>query len=129
MGQIIERSAKILEVEIHSDATVEIARRSRGTPRICNSLLRRVRDFAQIKGNGKIDLEIAQFALNALNVDQHGLDEMDNRILSTIIDKFKWGPCRADYNFNSGWRGGWNHRRGLRTLFNHARFYGSNPQR
>ena len=92
LGQIIERSAKILEVEIHSDATVEIARRSRGTPRICNSLLRRVRDFAQIKGNGKIDLEIAQFALNALNVDQHGLDEMDNRILSTIIDKFSGGP-------------------------------------
>ena len=92
LGRIIKRSANILDVEIQPQATVEIARRSRGTPRICNALLRRVRDFAQIKGDGTIDLEIAQFALNALNVDKHGLDEMDNRILSTIIDKFKGGP-------------------------------------
>ena len=73
-------------------AALEIARRSRGTPRIANALLRRVRDFAQIKGNGKIDLNITQYSLDALNVDEHGLDEMDNRILSTIIDKFKGGP-------------------------------------
>ncbi len=74
------------------DAAEEISKRSRGTPRIANLLLRRVRDFAQIKGNGTIDLEIAQMALLALNVDKYGLDEMDNRILSAIIDKFKGGP-------------------------------------
>ena len=74
------------------EAAVEIAGRSRGTPRIANALLRRVRDFAQIKGNGKIDIEIARFALKALNVDAYGLDEMDNKILTTIIDKFKGGP-------------------------------------
>ena len=74
------------------EAAIEIAGRSRGTPRIANALLRRVRDFAQIKGNGKIDIEIAQFALKALNVDAFGLDEMDNKILTTIIDKFKGGP-------------------------------------
>jgi Holliday junction DNA helicase RuvB len=73
-------------------AAIEIAGRSRGTPRICNALLRRVRDFAQIKGNGTIDLEIARFGLKALNVDAHGLDEMDNKILSTLIDKFGGGP-------------------------------------
>lgn len=92
LGKIISRSCGILDIEITKDANLEISRRSRGTPRIANALLRRVRDFAQIKGDGTIDLEIAQFALNALNVDQHGLDEMDNRILSTIIDKFKGGP-------------------------------------
>ena len=74
------------------EAAIEIAGRSRGTPRIANALLRRVRDFAQIKGNGKIDIEIAKFALKALNVDAHGLDEMDNKILLTIIEKFKGGP-------------------------------------
>jgi len=79
-------------VEIAHNAAAEIARRSRGTPRIANLLLRRVRDFAQIKGNGSIDLEIAQYALAALQVDKNGLDEMDNRILSTIIDKFRGGP-------------------------------------
>lgn len=89
---IILRSAKILNVTINLDAAKEIARRSRGTPRIANALLRRVRDFAQVKGNGTIDLEIANYALSALNVDQNGLDEMDNKILSTIIDKFKGGP-------------------------------------
>lgn len=89
---IIHRSAEILNVPIDKTATAEIARRSRGTPRIANLLLRRVRDFAQIKGNGKIDLKISQYALAALNVDQHGLDEMDNKILMTIIDKFKGGP-------------------------------------
>ncbi len=89
---IIHRSAEILNVPIDTTATAEIARRSRGTPRIANLLLRRVRDFAQIKGNGKIDLKISQYALAALNVDQHGLDEMDNKILMTIIDKFKGGP-------------------------------------
>jgi holliday junction DNA helicase RuvB len=92
LERIIMRSAAILKVAIEPDATAEIARRSRGTPRIANLLLRRVRDFAQIKGNGKIDLKISQYALNALNVDKHGLDEMDNKILLTIIEKFKGGP-------------------------------------
>ncbi|MCR4857773.1 MAG: Holliday junction branch migration DNA helicase RuvB [Bacteroidales bacterium] len=92
LGKIIHRSADILNIPIHEDAAYEIASRSRGTPRIANLLLRRVRDFAQIKGDGIITLPITQIALKALNVDQHGLDEMDNRILSTIIDKFKGGP-------------------------------------
>lgn len=89
---IVQRSASILNVPISMEAAIEIAGRSRGTPRIANALLRRVRDFAQIKGNGSIDVNIAKFALEALNVDAHGLDEMDNKILSTIIDKFKGGP-------------------------------------
>jgi Holliday junction DNA helicase RuvB len=89
---IIIRSASILNVEIDDDAAFEIAGRSRGTPRIANLLLRRVRDFAQIKGDGRIDMKISKHALEALNVDQFGLDEMDNRILSTIIGKFKGGP-------------------------------------
>lgn len=89
---IIERSASIIKMPISMEAAIEIAGRSRGTPRIANALLRRVRDFAQIKGNGTIDIEIAQFALKALNVDAYGLDEMDNKILTTIIDKFKGGP-------------------------------------
>lgn len=89
---IVQRSASILNVPISMEAAVEIAGRSRGTPRIANALLRRVRDFAQIKGNGSIDIKIAKFALEALNVDAHGLDEMDNKILNTIIDKFKGGP-------------------------------------
>ena len=92
LTRIIKRAAGILKIEINPDAAFEIARRSRGTPRIANLLLRRVRDFAQIKGSGIIDYEITQVALAALNVDQHGLDEMDNKILSTIIDKFKGGP-------------------------------------
>jgi Holliday junction DNA helicase RuvB len=89
---IIKRSAGLLDVPIREDAAVEIARRSRGTPRIGNALLRRVRDFAQIKGDGNIDLAISRHALKALNVDANGLDEMDNRILLAIIDKFKGGP-------------------------------------
>lgn len=89
---IIERSARLLDVEIEHSAAEEISRRSRGTPRIANALLRRVRDFAQIKGNGKIDLPIARYSLEALNIDAHGLDEIDNKILSTIIDKFQGGP-------------------------------------
>ncbi|MBV2228327.1 MULTISPECIES: Holliday junction branch migration DNA helicase RuvB [Sphingobacterium] len=92
LTDIVMRSAQILKVPISEEGAYEIARRSRGTPRIANALLRRTRDFAQIKGNGSIDKAIAQFALNALNVDEHGLDEMDNRILSTIIEKFKGGP-------------------------------------
>jgi Holliday junction DNA helicase RuvB len=92
LTSIVKRSADILGSPIHEDAAFEIARRSRGTPRIANNLLRRTRDFAQIKGNGTITVDIAQFALNALDVDQNGLDEMDNRILNTIIDKFKGGP-------------------------------------
>jgi Holliday junction DNA helicase RuvB len=89
---IVQRSAGIIDIPISMEAAVEIAGRSRGTPRIANALLRRVRDFAQIKGNGNIDIKIARYALEALNVDAHGLDEMDNKILSTIIDKFKGGP-------------------------------------
>lgn len=89
---IVQRSAMILKVPISMEAAIEIAGRSRGTPRIANALLRRVRDFAQIKGDGKIDIKISKYALEALNVDAHGLDEMDNKILTTIIDKFKGGP-------------------------------------
>jgi Holliday junction DNA helicase RuvB len=92
LTSIVKRSAEILASPIHEDAAFEIARRSRGTPRIANNLLRRTRDFAQIKGDGTITVEIARFALNALDVDSNGLDEMDNRILNTIIDKFKGGP-------------------------------------
>jgi Holliday junction DNA helicase RuvB len=89
---IVKRSAGILGVKIDEEAAVEIARRSRGTPRIANALLRRVRDFAQVKGSGIIDIEITRYGLKALNIDQHGLDEMDNRILSVIIEKFSGGP-------------------------------------
>ena len=92
LSTILQRSAQIIKVPISFEAAIEIAGRSRGTPRIANALLRRVRDFAQIKGNGNINIEIAKFALKALNVDAHGLDEMDNKILTTIIDKFKGGP-------------------------------------
>tara|TARA_B100000767_G_scaffold262628_1_gene275485 strand:+ start:6864 stop:7883 length:1020 start_codon:yes stop_codon:yes gene_type:complete len=92
LSTIIQRSAEILEVPIIDAASIEIAGRSRGTPRIANGLLRRVRDFAQIKGNGTIDFEITQYALKALQVDANGLDEMDNKILTTLIDKFKGGP-------------------------------------
>jgi Holliday junction DNA helicase RuvB len=89
---IVQRSSEILKTPITDEGAYEIARRSRGTPRIANALLRRTRDFAQIKGNGEIDTDIARYALTALNVDEHGLDEMDNKILLTIIDKFKGGP-------------------------------------
>ncbi len=89
---IVKRSAGILNVKIDDNAAVEIGKRSRGTPRIANNLLRRIRDFAQVKGSGKIDLDITRYGLNALNIDQHGLDEMDNRILSAVINKFNGGP-------------------------------------
>jgi Holliday junction DNA helicase RuvB len=92
LSKILKRSASILSIPIKDDAAFEIARRSRGTPRIANLLLRRVRDFAQIKGDGTITYDITQVALAALNVDKHGLDEMDNKILSTIVEKFKGGP-------------------------------------
>ena len=92
LSNIVNRSASILDISISKDAATEIAGRSRGTPRIANALLRRVRDFAQVKGDGSISLEITNTALHALNVDAHGLDEMDNRILSAIIDKFAGGP-------------------------------------
>lgn len=92
LTRIVERSSGILGVPIEPAAATEIAGRSRGTPRIANALLRRVRDFAQVKGNGRIDMKIARFALEALNIDQYGLDEIDNKILLTIIDKFKGGP-------------------------------------
>lgn len=92
LTSIVLRSSDILKTPITDEGAYEIARRSRGTPRIANALLRRTRDFAEIKGNGEINTEIAQYALNALNVDEHGLDEMDNKILLTIIEKFKGGP-------------------------------------
>ncbi|MFB6305676.1 MAG: Holliday junction branch migration DNA helicase RuvB, partial [Flavobacteriales bacterium] len=92
LTKIVKRSADIINVPIDNDAANEIARRSRGTPRISNALLRRIRDFAEIEGDGKVDMKITESSLKALNVDKHGLDEMDNRILNTIIDKFKGGP-------------------------------------
>ncbi len=92
LATIVERSAQILNVPVDSNAAIEIAGRSRGTPRISNGLLRRIRDFAQIKGNGNIDMEITKYGLKALQVDAYGLDEMDNKILTTMIDKFKGGP-------------------------------------
>ena len=92
LADIVQRSASILKVPISMEAAIELASRSRGPPRIANALLRRIRDFAQIKGNGQIDIAITRFGLKALNVDAHGLDEMDNKILSTLIDKFKGGP-------------------------------------
>ena len=92
LARIIKRSARILNVPIDDEAAMEISRRSRGTPRIANALLRRVRDFAQVKGNGSIDMVIARLSLTSLNIDQYGLDEIDNKILLTIIDKFKGGP-------------------------------------
>ncbi|MCD7720787.1 MAG: Holliday junction branch migration DNA helicase RuvB [Prevotellaceae bacterium] len=92
LESIVRRSAGILGVEIAEDSALEIARRSRGTPRIANALLRRVRDFAQVRGDGSIDLPIARYALEALNIDKYGLDEIDNKILTTIMDKFKGGP-------------------------------------
>ena len=92
LSRIIKRSARLLKVPIDDDAAIEIARRSRGTPRICNALLRRVRDFAQVKGNGTIDHTIAKSSLQSLNIDKYGLDEIDNKILLTIIDKFRGGP-------------------------------------
>ncbi len=92
LTRIIQRSASLLKVKCSDDAALEIAMRSRGTPRIANALLRRVRDFAQVKGNGDIDLKIARFSLEALNIDRYGLDEIDNKILTTIIHKFGGGP-------------------------------------
>ena len=93
---IVKRSSNILKVEIDDEAAYEIALRSRGTPRIANALLRRVRDFAQVMGNGYIDLKIARYALDALNIDKRGLDAIDNKILKTIITKFKGGPVGAN---------------------------------
>ena len=95
LAGIVKRSASILNIGIEEMAAIEIAMRSRGTPRIANNLLRRVRDFAQVKGNGTIDLEITKYALNALNIDKRGLDAIDNKILTTIIEKFKGGPVGA----------------------------------
>jgi len=92
LSRIVERSARLLNVPITEDAALEIAGRSRGTPRIANALLRRVRDFAQVKGTGGIDTKITKIALSALNIDKYGLDEIDNKILLTIIDKFRGGP-------------------------------------
>ena len=98
LERIVERSARILKVSIDGAAIGEIASRSRGTPRICNALLRRVRDFAQVKGDGSIDVAIARYALSALNIDRNGLDEMDHKLLRAIIEKFKGGPVENQYN-------------------------------
>lgn len=92
LSTIVERSSGILNIKTEQDAAIEVARRSRGTPRIANSLLRRLRDFAQVKGKGVIDLNIARYGMDALDVDEHGLDDMDNKILTALIDKFKGGP-------------------------------------
>ena len=92
LSTIVERSSGILNIKTEQDAAIEVARRSRGTPRIANSLLRRLRDFAQVKGKGVIDLTIARYGMDALDVDEHGLDDMDNKILTALIDKFKGGP-------------------------------------
>jgi len=92
LEKIVKRSAQILNIKINDEAALEIASRSRGTPRICNALLRRIRDFAQVEGEGFIDLKITQYSLNALNIDRNGLDEMDHKVLRTIIEKFKGGP-------------------------------------
>lgn len=92
LAGIVTRSAKLLGIDIDSSAACEIARRSRGTPRVANALLRRVRDFAQVKGDGRIDITIARYALESLNIDTYGLDEIDNKLLLTIMDKFKGGP-------------------------------------
>lgn len=92
LSGIVARSSRILSTKISQEACLEISRRSRGTPRIANALLRRVRDFAQVKGNGEIDLGISKYSLKALNIDQHGLDDMDHKILNTLIDKFQGGP-------------------------------------
>ena len=92
LQSIVKRSARLLKIDIDSEAATEIALRSRGTPRIANSLLRRVRDFAMVKGSGVIDLPITRHALEALHIDRYGLDEIDNKILATVIDKFKGGP-------------------------------------
>lgn len=92
LSTIVERSSGILNIETEPNAAIEVARRSRGTPRIANALLRRLRDFAQVKGKGIINLEIARFGMDALDVDEHGLDEMDNKILTALIDKFKGRP-------------------------------------
>jgi Holliday junction DNA helicase RuvB len=92
LAGIVKRSSDLLNIPIKNDAALEISRRSRGTPRIANALLRRVRDFAEVKGDGSVDIAIAKHALEALDVDEFGLDEMDNKILATIIDKFKGGP-------------------------------------
>ena len=103
IARIIKRSASIIRVPIDDDAAAEIAGRSRGTPRIANALLRRVRDFAQVKGSGRINIDIAQYALSALNIDQYGLDEIDNKILLTIIDKFKGGPVGVKGVISANW--------------------------
>ena len=116
LSQIVKRSARILDVSIDDDAASEVALRSRGTPRIANALLRRVRDFAMVKGEGHIDIEITRIALSALNIDSRGLDRMDNRIVSTIIEKFKGGPVGLN-TIATAVGGGCGHHRGcLRTF-------------
>ena len=123
LATIVERSADILKIPITLDAAIEIAGRSRGTPRISNALLRRIRDFAQIKGNGRIDLEISRYGLKALNVDAYGLDEMDNKILATIIDKFKGGARGDQHGGHRCFRECRDHRGSLRTLPDPAGLY------
>ena len=126
---IVNRSARILDVSIDSDAALEIALRSRGTPRIANALLRRVRDFAMVKGEGHIDLDITRFALTALNIDSRGLDQMDNKILSTIIEKFRRRPRRTEHHRYGSQRRCRDYRRGLRTVPDQRRVPQTNATR
>ena len=128
-SKIILRSASILNTKITSDASAEISRRSRGTPSIANGLLRRVRDFAQVLGNGIIDMDITKHALRALNVDEHGLDEMDNRILSYHHRKIQRRPCGPQYHLHRRRRRIRNHRRRLRTLPDPGRISHAHPAR
>ena len=127
LSGIVKRSARILDVSIDDDAAIEIARRSRGTPRIVNALLRRVRDFAMVKGEGHIDLAITRMALTALNIDARGLDQMDNRILQTIIGKFNGGP--VGLNRHRRGRRRRNDRGGLRTVPHHGGVPQTHPPR
>ena len=129
LKKIIERSAAILNTTISSDAAGEIARRSRGTPRIANGLLRRVRDFAQVLNDGAIDIGITQHALKALNVDEHGLDEMDNRILQTIIEKFKGGPVGLTTIATAVGEEAGTIEEVYETIFNTGRFFTTHPTR
>ena len=116
LSTIVERSSGILNIEVEPNAAIEVARRSRGTPRIANALLRRLRDFAQVKGQGRVDLDIARFGMDALDVDEHGLDEMDNKILSALIDKFKGGPVGLNTPRHGSFGASRNPRGSLRAL-------------
>ena len=118
LTEIVTRSAKILEIDIEKDAAIEIARRSRGTPRIANRILKRVRDYALVLGNGDITLEIAKIALNKLDIDEIGLDEIDRKVLKTMIEKYKRRTCWIRNNSCNNWRRSRYYRRCIWTIFN-----------